>query len=38
MPRWNDSAGHAHAIAVWPNGGFDAASDPRADGGVAMGG
>jgi oxamate amidohydrolase len=37
MPRWNDSAGHAHAIAVLPDGSFDAASDPRADGGAATG-
>ena len=37
MPAWNDSAGHAHAIAVRPDGSFDAASDPRADGGAATG-
>ena len=29
--------GHAHAIAVRPDGSFDAASDPRADGGAATG-
>jgi oxamate amidohydrolase len=32
LPRWDDSAGHAHAIAVRADGSFDAASDPRADG------
>jgi gamma-glutamyltranspeptidase/glutathione hydrolase len=37
MPAWNDSAGHAHAIAVRPDGSFDAASDPRADGEAATG-
>jgi oxamate amidohydrolase len=37
MPRWDDSAGHAHAIAVQPDGSFDAASDPRADGAAAHG-
>jgi gamma-glutamyltranspeptidase len=35
MSRWNDSAGHAHAIAVRPDGTLDAASDPRADGGAS---
>jgi gamma-glutamyltranspeptidase len=37
MPRWDDSAGHAHAIAVRPDGSFNAASDPRADGGASTG-
>jgi len=35
MPPRSDAAGHAHAIAVRADGSFDAASDPRADGGVA---
>ena len=37
MPRWDDLAGHAHAIGVRADGSFDAASDPRADGGAATG-
>jgi gamma-glutamyltranspeptidase len=37
IPRRSDAAGHAHAIAVRPDGSFDAASDPRADGAAATG-
>lgn len=37
MPPRSDAAGHAHAIAVRADGSFDAASDPRADGGAFSG-
>jgi gamma-glutamyltranspeptidase/glutathione hydrolase len=35
VPRWSEDTGHAHAIARLPDGGFEAAADPRSDGSAA---
>ena len=35
VPRWSEETGHAHAIARLPDGGFEAAADPRSDGSAA---
>jgi oxamate amidohydrolase len=35
VPRWSEATGHAHAIGRLPDGGFEAAADPRSDGAAA---
>jgi gamma-glutamyltranspeptidase/glutathione hydrolase len=35
VPRWSEHTGHAHAIARLPDGGYEAAADPRSDGSAA---
>jgi gamma-glutamyltranspeptidase/glutathione hydrolase len=37
IPPGSGLAGHSHAIAIDPDGSFDAGSDPRADGAAAVG-
>jgi gamma-glutamyltranspeptidase/glutathione hydrolase len=36
LPARSEAVGHAHAIAIGPDGALDAASDPRSDGSAVV--